>query len=296
MQLGRYEIENTDIKIDDIAKKVLASEDIKKITRICERYSASEDDYREYDVYKIKTTSKELILKKTSEREATNYKKYLSGHGFNVPEFYGSHIDGEDIWIVIENIEGDDLRNMTDALAIAAADSLSEIQNSCWNSSDTKRFDVYMERIGRRYAFIKGDLVIGKAYALFLDRQKTCPRTLSNGDFMEFNAVEKEGTVCIIDWGFGGVMPYSLDIARFIAHATEDRATFPFYMNDAQKKLFVEGVYERLNDKPDHEQYIRDIKLAVLNEYVEFVEADEDEDHWYYEHARELAEEINGWK
>lgn len=43
MQLGRYEIENTDIKIDDIAKKVLASEDIKKITRICERYSDEEE-------------------------------------------------------------------------------------------------------------------------------------------------------------------------------------------------------------------------------------------------------------
>ncbi len=87
-------------------------------------------------------------------------------------------------------------------------------------------------------------------------------------------------------------MPYSLDIARFIAHATEDRATFPFYMNNERKKLFVDGVYERLHEKPDYEQYIRDIKLAVLNEYVEFVEADEDEDHWYYEHAKELAEEL----
>ena len=38
--------------------------------------------------------------------------------------------------------------------------------------------------------------------------------------------------VVIIDWGFAGVMPYSLDIAKLIAHATEDKATFPFYMND----------------------------------------------------------------
>lgn len=36
-------------------------------------------------------------------------------------------------------------------------------------------------------------------------------------------------------------MPYSLDIARFIAHGTEDRATFPFYMTDGQKKLFWTG-------------------------------------------------------
>ncbi len=63
-------------------------------------------------------------------------------------------------------------------------------------------------------------------------------------------------------------------------------------MNDEQKKLFIDGVYERLHEKPDYEQYIRDIKLAVLNEYVEFVEADGDEDHWYYEYAKELTEEL----
>lgn len=32
-----------------------------------------------------------------------------------------------------------------------------------------------------------------------------------------------------------------------------------------------------------------DIKLAVLNEYIEFIEADEDDDKWYYNHAQELA-------
>ncbi len=90
----------------------------------------------------------------------------------------------------------------------------------------------------------------------------------------------------------GGIMPYSLDLARFIAHATEDRATFPFYMNDEQKRLFLNTVYENLVEKLDYEQYLYDIKLAVLNEYVEFIEADEDDDRWYYNHARELAREI----
>ena len=52
-------------------------------------------------------------------------------------------------------------------------------------------------------------------------------------------------------------MPYSLDIARFIAHATEDKATFSFYMNDDQKKIFVNGVYEKLKEN----QIIRNIFL-----------------------------------
>lgn len=292
MNIGRYENSNVDVKIKSIVATILGDELFEDITRICERYSEEEDDFREYDVYKIRSANGIKILKKTSEREVTNYTKYLQGHGFKAPAFYGNYNDGKDIWIVIESIEGDDLRDMTNELAIAAADSLSEIQNTFWNCSDTERFDVYIERITRRYSFIKDDPIIGTAYALFLERQRTCPRTLSNGDFMEFNAVTDRGIVYIVDWGFGGIMPYSLDIARFIAHATEDRATFPFYMNDEQKKLFIDGVYERLHEKPDYEKYIRDIKLAVLNEYVEFVEADEDEDHWYYEHAKELAEEL----
>lgn len=44
--------------------------------------------------------------------------------------------------------------------------------------------------------------------------------------------------------------------------------------------------------KPEYSQYEQDIKLAVLNEYIEFVEADEDENKWYYNHTIQLADEI----
>ncbi|SCX96186.1 ABC transporter ATP-binding protein [Butyrivibrio sp. INlla14] len=43
----------------------------------------------------------------------------------------------------------------------------------------------------------------------------------SNVDFMEFNTVGSGGKAYIIDWGFGGIMPYSLDIARFLADTFE---------------------------------------------------------------------------
>ena len=88
------------------------------------------------------------------------------------------------------------------------------------------------------------------------------------------------------------MMPYSLDLARFIAHATETRSTFPFYMNDNQKELFLNTVYEQISSKISYEQFRMDVKLALLNEYIEFVEADEDEDDWYLTHAQALAAEI----
>lgn len=292
MEIGIYEIEVESDEILNIANRILANTSIERVSRICEHYGENEDDCREYDVYKLITRAGDRILKKTSEREATNYERYLKRNDFIVPKFYGRLNDGQDVWIIIEFIAGKDLRDMTDELVKSAAKSISQIQNYFWNNPDIERFEAYLERIYRRYEYIKDEPEIGEAYRVFVERQKTCPRTMSNGDFLEFNAVDNNGQVYIIDWGFGGVMPYSLDIARFIAHATEDRATFPFYMNDSQKLLFVNEVYERLTEKPDYKQYLYDIKLAVLNEYVEFIEADEDDERWYYNHAKLLARDI----
>lgn len=42
-------------------------------------------------------------------------------------------------------------------------------------------------------------------------------------------------------------------------------------MTDEQKKIFINSVYEKLYKKPEYSQYVQDIKLAVLNEYIEFV-------------------------
>lgn len=292
MQLGSFETEVSDGKILNICKSLLKEEEIQKVMRVCERYGVEEEDVRQYDVYQIQTDAGKRTLKKADTREVFNYEKYLSGRSFRVPQYYGKYTEESDSWILLEHISGVDLREMTDRMAIEAADTLSQIQNAYWNCKDRERFDVYMTRIQKRYEYIKDEPVIGQAYRIFLERQQNCPRTLSNGDFLEFNVLSKDEKVFVIDWGFGGIMPYSLDIARFIAHATEDKATFPFYMNEKQKKSFIQSMYEKLIEKPDYHQYLFDIKLAVLNEYVEFVEAEEDEDKWYYNHAQKLAEEI----
>ena len=59
--------------------------------------------------------------------------------------------------------------------------------------------------------------------------------------------------------------------------------------------------YERLEHKPDWEQYLQDIKLAALNEYAEFLEVqindpetsrEELEAGFYYRRAVETAKAI----
>lgn len=298
MEMGRFFVEVSDPKIHEIVAHI-TRETVMEIQRVCERYGTEEADVREYDVYRVRMSSGKKILKMTEAREAFNYEKYLSCGKYAVPGFFGKWEDGEDVWILIEDISGEDLRDMTEEQAIQAAECLSQIQNAFWQEAGEfeekktdDRFEVYWKRILRRAASVAEHPVLRKAYQMFLDRQLECPRTLSNGDFLQFNVVHSGDKVTVLDWGFGGIMPYSLDIARFVAHATENRCTFPFYMSDGMKKVFIDKMYERLDKKPDYKQYLTDIKLAVLNEYIEFVEAEEDEDGWYYDHALLLAEEI----
>lgn len=270
------------------------------LRQVCQRYGPGENEVRRYDAYQAETDSGRRILKKTGQREAFNYETYLAGKGYPVPDYYGKYVDGDDVWILIEAVSGQDLRHMTDALAIQTADCLTQLQNDYWQAdaqafSHCKtdgRFEAYWERILRRGSFVQENGALRDAYRLFLDRQLTCPRTLSNGDLLQCNVMQSGGRVKIIDWGFGGILPYSLDIARFLAHATPEGCTFPFFMTLGQKELFVKCVYEKLKAKPGYQQYLQDIRLSVLNEYLEFVEADEDDDHWYAQHAMQLAGEI----
>lgn len=184
METGRFEVNEVSDEVMNIAVQIVEDDEIKSVTRICERYDQGDENIRKYDVYKIKTGNCERILKKVSEREVMNYENYLQGRNFNVPEYYGCYNDGKNSWIVIENIEGNDLRDMTDALAQSAAESISSIQNAFWNHPDKERFQAYIERIEKRYSFIKDEPVVKEAYKMFVARQRTCPRTMSNGDFL----------------------------------------------------------------------------------------------------------------
>ena len=64
MNIGRYENSNVDAKIRNIVATILGDGLFDNITRICERYSEEEDDFREYNVYKIRSANGIRILKR----------------------------------------------------------------------------------------------------------------------------------------------------------------------------------------------------------------------------------------
>lgn len=269
---------------------------------VLERFCDSDGEYqRKYNVYKVTADGREYVLKKSDRREAEIYTDLLRGRGFAVPEYAGHALREGKLWLLITHIPGPDLRHFNRDMALAAAESLAGIQNAYWGTErDPARFARYQKRIEKRARCLQDEPELSAAYRLFLDRQARCPRTLCNGDFLQLNGIFREGRVFLIDWGFGGVMPYALDVARLIAHGNSRREAggFPFYMDKELQSLFVTELYQRLNAPPPWERYCMDIALAALNEYVEFLEADLDdpevgreeiESGYYYKRAKAAA-------
>lgn len=261
---------------------------------------------RVYDVYKIVLDNETYILKKSDDYEIYVYENFLQNMNLPVPKFEGwTCIDGIK-WILIEFIDGKDLRAFNKEMAYGCANSLTNIFNTYWQENDFEknkldnRFERYWTRINKRAKCLLEEPKISSAYRIFLDRQLECPRTLCNGDFLQCNAIDSGRNIVLIDWAFAGIMPYSLDIARLISHGSERYFPFPFYMTDEYRKTFLKNVYDKSLIKFDYKQFVYDVILSCLNECIEFIECElkdkslerDDGFDYYYNNAKILADII----
>lgn len=261
---------------------------------------------RTYNVYKVKADNLIYILKKSDENELGVYKNFLKDKKLPVPKLEGWTFINNTMWILIEYIPGKDLRKFNKDMSLECAESLSHIFNMYWQESNFEenkldnRFERYWTRINKRVLCLKNESKLSSAYSVFLDRQLTCPRTLCNGDFLQCNAIKNDKGITLIDWGFGGVMPYSLDVARLITHGSEEFFPFPFYMTDEYRKTFFKELYSKLLYKPDYKQFIWDVILSCLNECIEFIESElnntsierDEVFDYYYKNAQSLSDII----
>ena len=266
--------------------------------RFCDDF---EGEPKLYSVWKIVTDGGVFVLKKPEDDESysAEIEHYRLLKGLPAPEFLGA-ADG---YVLTRFAEGEDLKTASDGGVTAAARSLAAIMNAYPPGRDfpRERYDVYIKRLRRRASSLKDEPELAAAFRVFLDRQLEIPLTLSNSDLLPINVLFDGERAVIIDWEFGGFMPYSLDVIRFTAHGCEDGST-PFYMTEAHKKLFHDTVYGLLETRPDRARYDRDLLLGELNECVEMLEwyfndptAERDGVfRYYYERARALAKRITG--
>ena len=255
--------------------------------------------HKEYDAYKVIHPEGTLILKKTddSRQAETEQKIYRMCQGLCVPHFYGS----SDGYMLTGYIDGTDLKSPSNAGIRAAGISLAEIINAFppgrdYDRSDSERDLAYKMK---QTEYLCREPLLLRAYGLLLERLGSIPLTLVNGDLVPINCIYTGEKVYLIDWEYGGFYPYSYDIARFMAHSGETGKE-TYRLSAEQKQLFVQTIYDNLNEKPDRNMFERDIRLAVLHEYAVILrdylkdpEKPRDEVFgMYYEKASELAREL----
>ena len=259
-------------------------------------------EHKVYDVYKIIRPDGAFVLKQYDkprrfEAEKAIYERFTGD--LPVPRALGFAENA----MVTAFVAGDDLKEMTDESVCAASSAVAKLMNAFplgygYDRSVTESEIAYREK---RLESLKSEPLLCAAYRLFLDRVMEMPLTLANGDFLPINCLYDGQRVCIIDWEYGGFMPYALDLGRFLAHSGED-PVFPYRMTEAQKSLFLDRIYGSLHEKPDKTVFERDVKLAVFDElvmvlsfyYSDPTAARDETFRVYSEQATALAKELLG--
>lgn len=257
-----------------------------------------EEDGSDYSVWKIAEDGVTRVLKKTSKREKDIYDAFLVSAECGAPGLYKSiEYDGE-LFLLMEYIEGHDLRKCDRESLTAVLDALIYLQNMYWERRECQAVDLTFEaslpRQQNRGKYLN-DADLEHAYAKYLRLYSSVPRALCHDDLLPFNVLCANGHATIIDWEYAAILPYPTSLARLIAHGEEDESAF-FYMTQADKDYAIEYYFEHLlkENGIDYNDYRRTLDYFLLYEYCEWImlgvkynETDSERFQKYYAKAKE---------
>lgn len=235
----------------------------------------SAEDDSPYDVWKIHSGQGDFVLKKAKGYELAVYKAFFNRQIPGVPRFLGSVSVGEDAYFLMEYIAGEDLRICTRQSLKVALDALIQVQAIYWENEalagEGYGFEASLPGRNNRRNYLK-DPLLEAFYDMFLEQYARMPRTLCHDDLLPFNILVADGKATIIDWEYGGILPYPVSLARLIAHC-EDREGAFFYMTDADRMFAIDYYYENLIRQKgiSYADYRYALDLCLLYEYCEWI-------------------------
>lgn len=260
----------------------------------------AEEDGAPYSVWKIETPRGAAVLKKTTARERETYEAFFP-EGGGVPGIHGfTEFEGEP-WMLMEYVEGQTMSRSDRHRLILTLDAIIEMQDRYWENRSLDDIGYgFRESLPNREKRLPwmGDLTA--AYQAYLDEFRSVPRTLCNDDLLPFNVLADEHRAVIIDWEYGGILPYPSAIARLLAFGEEDPDAM-FQMSREDQIFAVDYYYEKLvrSKGIPYDDYIRTLKLFFLKEYSEWVYCAASSDDFsgpyyekYYKMAKSLAKDL----
>ena len=171
---------------------------------------AHEEDGEPYRVWKLDCGGAVYLLKEAKEYEAEVYRAILPKVGGSVPALYQTaDIDGK-AYLLMEFVEGSDLRRCSRRGLTLALDALIYMQKATWNdgalSGCAYTFEKSLKDREHRGKYLN-DAWLEAAYAVFLDEYASVPRALCHDDLLPFNVLVSEDRAVLIDWEFAGILP-----------------------------------------------------------------------------------------
>lgn len=231
----------------------------------------AEEDGRPYAVWKLQTDRGHLVLKKTSPMEQAVYETFFADGG-PAPKVLAFGTYEDELYLLMEFVTGSSMSRCTRKRLVRTLDALIESQRKWW--ADETHADVgYGFRQSwpnrrKRLAYL-GELK--PAYQAYLDEFERLPRTLCNDDLLPFNVLADDDRAVIIDWEYGGILPYPCALARFLAFGEEEGEMFQ--MTGEDRDFALDYYYENLlRDKGNSRaEFDRTMDLFFLKEYSEWV-------------------------
>ena len=238
------------------------------------RAFCSEEDGAPYAVWLVDTGRDKRVLKRAKGFETEVYRCFFREKKPYVPAFLGQCEAGGETWFLTEYCPGEDLRLATREKLEKAIDALAAMQNEFWGREELYGAAVTLDRALKaaedRGRYLRSER-LERAYAAFLERFQTTPRTLCHDDLLPINLLVGERAV-LIDWEYGGMLPYPLSFARLIAHAREDRSAY-FYLSEADRAWAIDAYYEKLVKKHgiSYGKYRSALDAFLFYEYCEWI-------------------------
>lgn len=234
-----------------------------------------EEDGEMYQVWRIDDGDAKYILKEAKERETETYQTILAGLGEGIPALYQAITHGEKTYLLMEYIAGEDLCKCDRRKLTRALDALICLQKKTWENSGLDHcgycFDRSLSQRRERGRYLR-DEWLEKVYEQFLQVYQAVPRALCHDDLLPFNVIASEHKAVLIDWEFGGILPYPVSFARLIAHGQEDAQAL-FYMTREDRDFAVEYYYDRLLKEKgiSRAQWRQTLEYFLFYEYCEWV-------------------------
>ena len=263
----------------------------------------AEEDGIEYAVWHIRAGESEYVLKRAKGFEVEVYRCFFGEKRPYAPEFFGDCEYGGEKYFISEYCPGETLSRCTREKLIKALDALIAMQDEFWQREEFFGCAVTLEKalksIADRGTWL-GSPKLERVYADFAEIYKRQPRTLGHEDLLPFNLLIDEKRAVLIDWEYGGMLPYPGSLARLIAHGREDES-YLFFMTQADRDFAIDYYYDNLVKKHgiSYDEYRRTLDYFIFYEYTEWImlgnryDAKDDERFGYYmKLAEELAERL----